>query len=356
LKYGWEICGGDMMKKTILILIIMFLSNRLYSKDIWIYSDSGTWTDGIIAFEQFLDYMGESHKRIYAKDLNALNNFDNAKAICFPGGYAYDYKIALSYKSIEILRDYVASGGSYIGICAGAFFASSLVVWEGVEYSYPLELFKGKAIGSIHKIAPWDNYNMTKIAINPNNPIAGTLNTDLSVLYYGGPYFESTQMTFDTVAVWSEYNDKAGIINFNFQNGKVLLIGPHLEIETSSDRDSTDFANEFDDIETDWIIFKSMMNWLFLPTSVDRNSEGMQMNPIISPNPAADYIEISLVNKGLQPYANSNEVAIYNMLGERVLAESIHPMTTSHRMNVSNLTRGIYFIKIGVMVEKFVKR
>jgi len=343
------------MKKIILILIIMFLSNRLDSKEIWIYSDNGTWTDGIIALEQFFDYIGESNKRVYAKDLNTLNNFDDAKAICFPGGYAYDYKIALSYKSIEMLRDYVASGGSYIGICAGAFFASSSVVWEGIEYSYPLGLFKGKAIGSIHEIAPWDNYNMTKIAINPSNPIVGSSNSDLSVLYYGGPYLVGTQTKFDTIAVWSEYNDKNAIINFNFQNGKVLLIGPHLEIETSSDRDSTDFANELDDVESDWQIFESMMKWLLLPTSVSHRSEGLEMNPTISPNPASDFIKI---NSPSLRGTKREEIRIYNTFGECVLTNSSLRDTPSEkgneRIDISYLPVGLYFIQIGNYTEKFI--
>jgi hypothetical protein len=42
------------------------------------------------------------------------------------------------------------------------------------------------------------------------------------------------------------------------------------------------------------------------------------------------------------------------MLGEKVLAESIHPMTSSHRMNVANLPRGVHYVRVGDMMEKFV--
>ena len=75
----------------------------------------------------------------------------------------------------------------------------------------------------------------------------------------------------------------------------------------------------------------------------------------ISPNPATDYITISTSNKGFQSFATSDNVQIFDMLGIEVISESIHPMTSSHRMNVEKLPPGVYFIRIGDKVEKFVK-
>jgi hypothetical protein len=80
----------------------------------------------------------------------------------------------------------------------------------------------------------------------------------------------------------------------------------------------------------------------------------------IYPNPAGDYIEISIPdnsNSTLQGGVTKGQekVQIFNTLGIEVLSESIHPMTSSHRMNIEMLPVGIYFIKIGDRVEKFVK-
>jgi glutamine amidotransferase-like uncharacterized protein len=333
------------MRMALLLISFVLLSNIAISKEIWIYSDNGTWIDGIIAFEQFLEHIGESGKRVYADDLNNLDDFSDAKAICFPGGYAYDYKIALSGRTINNLRNYVASGGAYIGICAGAFFASSSVVWEGIEYPYTLGLFEGKAIGSIHEIAPWDNYQMTSIAINASNPVSGSTNNDLSVLYYGGPYFESNSTEYDTVALWSNYFDKTAIINFTYQNGKVLLIGPHLEIETNSNRDSTNFADGLDDVESDWPLLESLMGWLLKPNTSSYRLENYTIDPAIYPNPASDIINVR-ANGG-------SPIKIFNSYGECVMTTLIHPMTRSHRMNIEHLPVGIYFLQIGNYSEKF---
>jgi hypothetical protein len=52
--------------KNLIVTLILFTSYKLICNDVWIYSDDGTWEDGIIAFEQFLDYNEITHKRITA--------------------------------------------------------------------------------------------------------------------------------------------------------------------------------------------------------------------------------------------------------------------------------------------------
>ena len=76
---------------------------------------------------------------------------------------------------------------------------------------------------------------------------------------------------------------------------------------------------------------------------------------LIYPNPAHDYITIQLSNKGLQHFATADKVQIFDMLGIEIMSELIEPMTASHRMNVEKLPAGVYFIRMGTRVEKFVK-
>jgi hypothetical protein len=74
------------------------------------------------------------------------------------------------------------------------------------------------------------------------------------------------------------------------------------------------------------------------------------------PNPATDYLEINLesINPTLKRGVDEgSDIQIFDMLG--TVVASIHPMTGSHRMNIENLSPGIYFIKIGKNFEKFVK-
>ena len=72
----------------------------------------------------------------------------------------------------------------------------------------------------------------------------------------------------------------------------------------------------------------------------------------IYPNPAKDFIEISLNNEA--SFIGS-EVQIFNMLGIEVLNVGIGLDLSSQRIDVSHLPYGVYYIKIGDKVEKFVK-
>ncbi|MBX3042908.1 MAG: T9SS type A sorting domain-containing protein [Candidatus Kapabacteria bacterium] len=75
----------------------------------------------------------------------------------------------------------------------------------------------------------------------------------------------------------------------------------------------------------------------------------------IYPNPTSDYITISFQTTDVLETSVVSKVQIFDMLGVEVMTESIHPMTSSHRMNISHLPRGVYFIQIGNYSEKFVK-
>ena len=84
-------------------------------------------------------------------------------------------------------------------------------------------------------------------------------------------------------------------------------------------------------------------------TSVIEKSAELS-NIRISPNPAGDYIDISIDrDDGLLP----REVQILDLLG---LVVSKSELTDgNNRVDISNLPRGTYFIKVGDKVEKFVK-
>jgi hypothetical protein len=87
-------------------------------------------------------------------------------------------------------------------------------------------------------------------------------------------------------------------------------------------------------------------------SDVDEKSIAENKSFTISPNPATDYITISASNKGLQPFVKSDKVQIFDMLGIEVV---IGLDLSTQRIDVSHLQPGVYFIRIGDRVEKFVK-
>jgi len=85
-----------------------------------------------------------------------------------------------------------------------------------------------------------------------------------------------------------------------------------------------------------------------------KNSTGY----IIFPNPTSDFIEISgipEINRRVNPTVDyAFNIQIFNMLGELILTKE-NQNTEKQRIDVNGLVSGIYFIKIGTAIKKFVK-
>jgi len=360
-----------MAKGTGRFLIIFFVlsvfpspSIALEGADIAVYTDNGTgaWEDGIIAFENFLNWKGISHERVTAVDINSNDLRPLYQAVYFPGGYAWYYKVAIDENGLQNIRDLVNSGGGYIGICAGAYFASDSVYWEEDGLlDYPLDLFNGTARGAVDVIAPWDDYTMTKLNMNLSNPINEFEPASEQMLYYGGPVFiPHAGQQVDTIALWDVLGDSLAAINFDYGSGRVLLLGPHPEIEEDSDRDSSDFAQELDDAGSDWPFLWSAIDWLLgrpisyppasdIASNISRKPGLFELRQIY-PNP---FNPGTTINYQL-PIPNKVQLIVYNMLGQKVRTLVNRKQEAGNyrvRFDAGHLTAGVYFVQIRVDQE-----
>ncbi|MDP2364201.1 MAG: T9SS type A sorting domain-containing protein, partial [Ignavibacteria bacterium] len=80
------------------------------------------------------------------------------------------------------------------------------------------------------------------------------------------------------------------------------------------------------------------------------------------PNPGTDFIEITKPYEGLKPSEGySNSIRIFNVLGEEIIKISDSNISqfsipnSQLRINVSSLPTGIYFVRVGSKVSKFLK-
>jgi hypothetical protein len=72
----------------------------------------------------------------------------------------------------------------------------------------------------------------------------------------------------------------------------------------------------------------------------------------VYPNPASDFIEISVGANGRSPL--QSEIRFLNIFGQTVLSiGAIHELPV--RIDVSGLAPGMYFVRIGDKVIKFIK-
>ena len=163
---------------------------------------------------------------------------DDVDLLVMPGG-ASRYKSAkLNGQANQLIKDYVANGGKYLGICAGSYMACAMTYWaKGGPYEIitPNELgfFSGAAVGPIEQFGEGDNYNSTKAYVTTLD-YAGR---DVPSLYLGGCLFEApkTSSKPDNYQVLARFNDladkPAAIIAGDYGQGAWLLSSTHPEYD-----------------------------------------------------------------------------------------------------------------------------
>lgn len=237
--------------------------------DVLIFTGAGAWNDGVVAFENFLTFKGMTWyecEDTYIENNDLTGMFG---AIHFPGGDSGQYIERINEIGLQHIRDFVAAGGGYIGICAGGYFACDRIIWEGNSYDNPLNLFDGVGYGAIDEIIPWSGYAMTTITMNLSNQINRYEPSSECIMYYGGAaFFPDEGQEMNVIGTYDAFRDNPAIINYTYGEGRILLFGPHPEIEEDSARDNASFADNLLDLGTDWNLLWSSMDWLMgLPIS-----------------------------------------------------------------------------------------
>lgn len=254
-------------------------AQALQGANVAIYSGYGTWADGITAVGNMLTTLGYTWEKVYADDLNySLQDFAALyKVLIVPGGYAPYYNQNIYYAGKQRIRNFVSQGGGYFGICAGAYFACNSIRWEGVNYDdaagYDLNLVPCIGVGSANDIADWNTigYNMTGFRFNGNTAQLASYKVGVfseQILYYGGPWFQTiVGGGVTTLGVYSSPSSVTGmpaLVSSLYGSGRVVLIGPHPEIEEDSARDGVTIAREntMNDAGSDWPMTGALLKWL----------------------------------------------------------------------------------------------
>ncbi|MBX3043299.1 MAG: T9SS type A sorting domain-containing protein [Candidatus Kapabacteria bacterium] len=111
------------------------------------------------------------------------------------------------------------------------------------------------------------------------------------------------------------------------------------------------------------MIFKAKLVDLLNTTSIKENHTKNQ-SIILYPNPASDFITLNIQTSEVSKTSEVSAVQIFDMLGLEVAQtpSSVNNMINTQtgasellRINVSHLPTGVYFIRIGNIIEKFVK-
>ena len=220
-------------------------------KKIYIYNDKGV---GEFSFNETLTCLKECSicegfeiLPIDAKALLSSNWQEGCALLVMPGGRDIPYHRALKGKGTQLISNYVKSGGSYLGICAGAYFGSKEVVFEeGKKHevidSRELSFFPGRAIGTIYAKKPFSYREHS----SSHAALIQSEDHSLYTYYNGGCYFENADKSGEQITVLSRYqnallHDVPAIIFCKIGEGRALLSGVHFEVSSSSKEDQSVF-------------------------------------------------------------------------------------------------------------------
>ncbi len=229
-----------------------------------IYVDDGVWEDGVTASEHMWWALNASTHRVTAQEIRqgVLTGFD---VLHVPGGWAGDYADALGEDGLSAIRSFVSGGGGYIGVCAGAYLASSRVRWSGRPVRYGLDLLPVLAVGPLESIAPWPDYAMALVDYQPHEVTQG-LPDPSTLLYYGGARFRPSPLSdVAVVAVYAEpgLEGAPAMVAGTYGVGRVFLTALHPEIEEGSAADGvTGWDDALVDPESDWALMAQVLHWL----------------------------------------------------------------------------------------------
>jgi len=203
------------------------------SKMIYIYADTGVGRDSLIhTMHTFGKIFGKNTlKTIRAKEIIHGTWRSNARLLIMPGGADLPYGNKLNGTGNQVIKEYVAFGGAYLGICAGSYYGSQFVEFDKggpleVVGQRELAFFQGKAIGPM--FAPFDYNNYWGARAAKVSTICG----DLTLFYNGGGFFENAKK-LPGVSIIAQYKMEAenlpAIIHIPYGKGNVVLSSPHFE-------------------------------------------------------------------------------------------------------------------------------
>lgn len=211
---------------------------------IFLYNDEGV---SKLSLEHTFSMLQQFFPRKPIIKINANEVIDgswqeDAFLFAIPGGADLLYQAKLKGKGNENIRNFVSNGGIYLGICAGAYYASSYVEFDlggqlEVIGQRELGFFLGKTVGpalSYYKYNTHEGAIAAEVSFTLSE-IGMDTKPSISLYHHGGCFFENGD-NLPNINVLANYviPDKANlaaIILAKFGKGLALLSGVHFEIE-----------------------------------------------------------------------------------------------------------------------------
>lgn len=213
------------------------------TKKIFIYCGPGALKDGIHHLIATIkkSAIPRQVQLIDSKDLLDTNWEKDASLFILPGGADLPYVRKLNGRGNEKIRSFVESGGSFLGICAGSYFAGNYVEFAvgshlEVQGKRELGFFSGAVRGPVYKEFHYDsNEGSSAISIKWSQQTPFSQNSTFQVYYNGGGYFVDAKDEPHTrvLACYEGLHRFPALIECKVGLGLAILSGAHFEYDPS---------------------------------------------------------------------------------------------------------------------------
>ena len=202
---------------------------------IGVYVDEGAGNSVKDLLNVLSKFEGISVTKLKASDIRT-GKLDDLDLLMHPGGSGGGQGRHLGEDGREAIREFVKTGGGFVGICAGSYLASS-------DYDWSLHILDAKVIDRKH----WNRGRGTvDIALTESGrKLLGTESQKLSIHYAQGPLLAPANRPdiedYETIATFETEIAKNGapegvmkgttaIAKGKFGSGRVLCFSPHPEL------------------------------------------------------------------------------------------------------------------------------
>lgn len=170
--------------------------------------------------------------------------------LVMPGGRDLPFVAKLSGRGNQEITRFVREGGGYLGLCAGAYYGCSSVLFaQGdreleVYGERELKLYPGTAIGPVFDgFSYYSNSGARAVEISYTAELSQQLKTSVTrstVYYNGGCYMQAAELSegssagHTVLAHYSHDPTLPAIVACRCGNGRAVLSGVHIEASTDT--------------------------------------------------------------------------------------------------------------------------
>ena len=214
--------------------------------------------------------------------------------LAIPEGLGPTMENRLADDGLQIIREWVALGGSYIGVRGSAAMAMNGSYFEGYTTTFDLALVNGTS----YEVEDLDSIQMTNVSINRDStgPDLSNMPANMSVLFRTGRYFvPSPGQEIICIANYT-HNNQPAMIAAEYGEGNLFISSPHFEYEENGERDGTDYMDAYDDPDSEWPMLLTISRWLVDSSPTVANMSSWPYTPpTLSPLP----LELILIGGGI---------------------------------------------------------